>query len=96
MPWLDQKKEGSLLLSLHIQPGAAKTRIVGLHGDRLKVAVAAPPVDGRANREIEKFLAKIIGCAARDIEVVAGQTSRQKRVEIRGCSAVDIRRILTG
>ncbi|PIE72824.1 MAG: YggU family protein [Deltaproteobacteria bacterium] len=93
MPWLDRRKDGTLVLSLHVQPGAAKTRLAGLHGDRLKLAVAAPPVDGKANGEIVRFLAKVIGCAARDVEVIAGQTSRQKRVAVYRCSEVDIRKI---
>lgn len=94
MPWLKQKKDGSLVLSLHVQPGTAKSKIIGMYGERLKIAVSAPPVDGKANQEIEKFLAKKLGCAVRNVAVVVGHNSRQKGVEIQGCEEADIRKML--
>lgn len=79
------------MLLLHVQPGARRAGIIGLHGERLKIAVTAPPVDGKANRQIEKLLAGVCGCAARDIAVVAGHGARQKRVEINGLPADEVR-----
>ncbi len=90
MPWLGSCRNGSALL-LHVQPGARRTAVVGLHGERLKIAVTAPPVDGKANREIEKLLAGVCGCAVRDVTVVGGHGCRQKRVEICGLTAVEVR-----
>ncbi len=94
MPWLDSCKGGSVLL-LHVQPGARRTAVVGLHGERLKLAVTAPPVDGRANRQIEKLIAGVCGCAVRDVTVVGGHGCRQKRVEICGLPAAEVRQKMT-
>ncbi len=76
---------------LHVQPGARRTAFVGFHGDRIKAAVAAPPVGGKANRQVEKLLASVCGCPARDVSVSSGQSSRQKRVEISGLSESVVR-----
>ena len=61
MSWCVQAADGSLILTLHIQPGARKTEIVGLHGDALKIRLAAPPVDGKVNAALLGFLAKACG-----------------------------------
>ncbi len=87
MTWFRQEKD-RLVLTLHIQPGAKRTGVQGLHGDALKIRVAAPPVEGAANEELRRFLAKTFGVALRDVEQLSGQTSRAKRFAIRG-SRVD-------
>lgn len=71
-----------LVLELHVQPGAKKSEFAGLHGERMKVRLAAPPVDGKANAELIAFLAGHYGVAKADVEILAGLTSRQKRVAI--------------
>jgi YggT family protein len=78
--WLNQAADGSLMLSLHIQPGAKKTEIAGLHGEALKIRLAAPPVDGKANAALIAFLAKTCGVPKSAVELVSGDTSRTKRV----------------
>ena len=85
-PFLKQEKSGTWLLQLWIQPKASKPGFAGIHGDRLKVRVAASPVDGRANRELVRFLAGILELAPASIELVAGFTSRQKTVRIEAIS----------
>ena len=70
------------LLTLHVQPGARATAIQGRHGDALKVRLAAPPVDGKANAELVRFLAETLQVPRSALEIVAGQASRQKRVRI--------------
>jgi len=80
-------RDGSLVLSLHIQPGAKKTAVVGPHGDALKIRLAAPPVDGKANAALLAFLAQKLGAGATvkpAVELVGGQTSRAKRVRVAG------------
>lgn len=67
-----------MTLLLSVQPRAKKTRIVGLHDGRLKIAVKSPPVDGKANREVLKFLAGLFGLAPRDLSVKSGGQFRQK------------------
>lgn len=70
------------LLTLHVQPGAKVTAIQGRHGDALKVRLAAAPVDGKANAELLRFLADALRVPRSAVQLIAGQTSRQKRVRI--------------
>jgi uncharacterized protein (TIGR00251 family) len=81
VPW--RREDGdTLLLSLHVQPGAKRTEVVGRHGDALKVRLAAPPVDGKANAELLRFLAAAFGVPLRNVTLLRGETSRQKTVRI--------------
>jgi uncharacterized protein (TIGR00251 family) len=75
---------GRLVLELHVQPGAARTDVAGLHGDRLKIRLAARAVGGQANACLVVFLADRLGAARRDVEIVAGAAARRKRVTVRG------------
>ncbi len=87
MSWLSQAGDGSVILTLHIQPGAKKTEIVGLHGEALKIRLAAPPVDGKANAALVAFLAKLCGVSRSDVALVSGESARAKRVRIVGAAA---------
>lgn len=73
-----------LLLSVHAQPGASRTKIVGEHGGSLKIAVQAPPVDGAANEAITEFLAEALGLSRRNIGLKSGATGRKKVFTITG------------
>ena len=75
---LRQDEKGNWLLSIHAQPGAKKTAMVGLHGDRLKVRLAAPPVDGKANKVLIAWAAKTFGVSRSAVRLIRGQSSRQK------------------
>jgi len=77
-----------LTLILHVQPGAKKTAVAGLHGDALKIRLAAPPVEGRANEALLRFIADFFHVPLRDVQLKQGEQSRHKRVEVRG-SLVD-------
>ena len=70
------------LLAIHAQPGAKATEVVGLHGEDLKIRVAAPPTEGRANAALEDFIARALGVPRRCVLVVKGATSRRKTVRI--------------
>ena len=72
----------ALVLRLRIQPRAAHDALVGPHGDRLKVRLTAPPVDGRANAHLCAFLAGVCGVAASRVALTAGTTGRDKTVRI--------------
>ena len=72
----------TLELTLHVQPGASRTEVCGTHGDALKVRLAAPPVDGKANAELLRFLAEIFGVPRRNVTLLRGETSRAKVVQI--------------
>lgn len=74
----------ALLLTLHVQPGAKQSEIAGLHDDALKIRLAAPPVDGRANEALLQFIAKCFAVAPRNVELVRGSQSRHKVVKVSG------------
>ena len=75
-------KKGGELLSVHVQPGARHTEAAGLHGDRLKVRLAAPPVDGKANAALVAWVAELFDVPRSSVTVVRGHTSRQKTLRI--------------
>ncbi len=80
---------GGVEIDLWVQPRASKTAVVGLQGDAIKVRVAAPPVDGRANTELVRFLAKRLGVPRSAVEMVRGEKGRRKTVRIAGLTAAD-------
>jgi hypothetical protein len=69
-------------LALHVQPGARRSGLVGQHGDRLKVTVSAPATDGRANAALIALLAEQLSLPRSALQLVAGASSREKRVRI--------------
>ncbi|MBI3773009.1 MAG: YggU family protein [Gammaproteobacteria bacterium] len=71
-----------LILELRVQPRASRDEISGLHGERLKVRITAPPVDGAANSHLLAFLAKVFGVAKSQVTLLAGESGREKRVRI--------------
>lgn len=86
LPWLRVSGD-DVVLSLHIQPGAKKTEVAGLHGEALKIRLHAPPVDGKANDALIAFLAERLGVPKARVVLETGQTSRSKRVRVVGLSA---------
>ena len=80
-PW--RREDGAaLILTLHVQPGASRTQVVGVHGDALKIKLAAPPVDGKANDALLHFFADVFGVPLRNVVLVRGQSARAKVVRI--------------
>lgn len=77
-------------ITLHVQPRASKTEVAGMHGDAIKVRVAAPPVEGAANEEVRRFLAKMLGVPVSAVTVVHGETGRRKTVEVVGAKAAEV------
>lgn len=75
------------MLDLHIQPGAKKSGVVGLHGDALKLRIASPPIDGRANAELVAFLSEALDVPKQSLAVVKGATSRRKTVRVTDADA---------
>lgn len=75
-------QDGAVLLLVRAQPGAKQTRLVGLHGERLKVALAAPPVDGKANAVLLAALADWLGLPNNRLALVHGATGRDKTVRV--------------
>lgn len=89
MSWVRAAGDGSELLVL-VQPRASRTKVVGLHDGRLKVALAAPPVDGAANAALVEFLADALGARKSDVALVDGETGRRKRLTVRGVAPAEI------
>ncbi|MBS1210939.1 MAG: YggU family protein [Proteobacteria bacterium] len=89
-----QQADGALTLSLHVQPGAKRTEFAGLHGEALKIRLAAPPVDGKANICLQAFLAKFLGVPKSAVSLLAGESSRQKIVRIEGAAAPAVARLI--
>jgi len=71
-----------LVLRLYIQPKASRDTIIGLHGDEVKVAITAPPVDGQANAHLVKYLAKQFRVAKSQVLIEKGELGRHKQVKI--------------
>ena len=71
-----------LVLAVHVQPRAHRDEIVGIHGDRLKIRIAAPPVEGRANQHLIGFLAEVFDVPASNVELLGGSSGREKRLRV--------------
>ena len=84
--WFRVAGDGRITLTLHIQPGAKKTAVVGRHGDALKIRLAAPPVDGKANAALLEFIADTLGLPKAAVNLKSGHTSRRKVVEVDGAT----------
>jgi uncharacterized protein (TIGR00251 family) len=84
--WRRDAEDGSLTLQIHAQPGARSTAVTGIHGEgsesHLKIALAAPPVDGKANAVLRAFLAEAFGVPQRNVTLLRGESGRKKLVRI--------------
>ena len=84
------------LLNLRVSPGAQCTSFAGIYGeDAIKLRVAAPPVEGKADAKAERYVAGLLGVAASDVSVVRGVSSRNKSLLVRGAETEDVREILS-
>ena len=81
--WL-QRYPDRITLALRVQPRASRDEVSGIHGDRLKVRICAPPVDGAANRHLCRYLADLFGVPAASVRLVRGESGRDKTVEVTG------------
>ena len=79
--------DGAITFAVRVVPRASKTAVAGEHDGALRVRVAAPPVEGAANEELIRFLAKEFGVPARDVEIRSGHASKTKVVRVVGASA---------
>jgi uncharacterized protein len=89
-----REKDGAVIFTVRVAPRAAKSEIVGEHDGVLKVRLAAPPVDGAANEELIKLLAKECGVAKSNVEILSGLASRTKTIAIAHVSPEKITSIL--
>jgi len=89
-----RKVEGGVVVSVKVQPNASKDRVVGEHADQIKIAVTVAPEKGKANKAVIKILSKSLGVKSSDIQIVSGETSRDKKVFIRNINEEDINRVI--
>jgi uncharacterized protein len=93
MAWV-RDEAGGVVLEVLVQPRASRTRVVGEHDGRLKVQLAAPPVEGEANRALIEFLAEALDVPKADVVLQRGETGRRKTVRVAGVSAAQVRAAL--
>ena len=89
-----RKVEGGIVVSVKVQPNASKDRVVGEHADQIKIAVTVAPEKGKANKAVIKVLSQWLGIKSSDIQIVSGETSRDKKVFIRNINEEDFNRII--
>jgi uncharacterized protein (TIGR00251 family) len=88
-PWV-RDEVGAAVLEVLVQPRASRTRVVGEHDGRLKVQLAAPPVEGEANQALVEFLAGELGVRRAEVAIVRGETGRRKTVRVAGVTAAQV------
>ena len=94
MEFISKLKDGTIVLSLYIQPRASRTCIYGVHDGALKLGITASPTDGKANKAVVGFLASVFKIPKRNVTLVSGLQSRRKRCRIAGVSLEDIHQCL--
>jgi len=86
-----REQDGAITFEVRVAPRASRNRVVGIQDGALKVALTAPPVDGAANEALKKLLAKALGVAKSDVEILRGDRARIKVLRVQGVSANDVR-----
>ncbi|QDE30474.1 MULTISPECIES: DUF167 family protein YggU [Shewanella] len=80
--YINDEQQGDLLLFVYVQPKASRDQIIGLHGDELKIAITAPPIDGKANAYLSKYLAKACKVPKSQVHILKGEQGRHKQIKI--------------
>lgn len=91
--WLRTLADGSVVLTLHVHPNAKNTGFAGRHGEAIKLRLAAPPVDGKANAAMCAFVADFCNVSRASVTLIRGHTSRLKSVHIETSDAAVIARL---
>jgi len=94
MPLDVQEQNGVIVLAVRVQPRASRNALAGEHDGALKVRLTAPPLDGRANEACCRLLAEQLKISASAVRILAGERSRNKRVELRGVTADQVRKLV--
>jgi uncharacterized protein (TIGR00251 family) len=89
------EQDGKLTFKVQVVPRASRSEIVGEHNGALRIRIAAPPVDGAANEELIRTLARALGVRRNAIEITSGQTARTKQVRVTGVTWSDLQNLLT-
>jgi hypothetical protein len=91
---LENRPEG-VVIAVRVSAAASRDRVLGEHAGALKVSVSAPPEKGKANAAVRALIAKTLGVAASHVSIVAGETSRDKKVLVRGADIETVRQTLS-
>lgn len=83
--------EGCIRITCRVQPRASREALAGMIGNALKIALTAPPVEGKANAALCAFFAKTLKCPKSAVSIVSGTTSKNKIVELQGISLAEVR-----
>ena len=86
--------EETTIFKIHLLPRASRDEICGLQGDAIKVRVTAPPIEGKANMALQRFIAKKLHLAASQVEIMAGKRSRKKILKVSGISRTEVEKAL--
>jgi uncharacterized protein (TIGR00251 family) len=90
------ERDGALTVDVLVTPRASRPKVGPIHGDRLKLAVTSPPVDGEANAAVIELLARALGLPRAAVEVTAGHSSRRKTVRLRGATRAALEAVIAG
>jgi uncharacterized protein (TIGR00251 family) len=90
------EKDGGVTVDIVVQPRAARPGVGPVVGDRLRISVSAPPVDGKANQAVAEVLAGALGLRPSAVALVRGETGRRKTVRIQGATLAALERLLRG
>jgi uncharacterized protein (TIGR00251 family) len=93
-PKSDKMQGAAIILKIHLLPRASRDEIVGLHGDALKVRITAPPLEGKANKALKRFIAKKLNLSSSQVAIIAGERSREKILKISGVTQEDVEKAL--
>lgn len=92
--WIKARGE-NILISVRVQPGASKNAVTGIKEDSLNIKLCSPPVDGRANDSLIRFVAKRLDVSRSSIQIIQGIKNRKKLLEVSGVSMADAEKALT-
>lgn len=95
MSYITAKNDNEVLLSVYVQPKSSRNRIAGIHDNMLKIAITAPPVDGKANSQITAFIAKLFKVPKSAITIVSGHQGRKKKITVSGINTTTAHNILS-
>jgi uncharacterized protein len=87
-----QESSGGVTFAVRLHPRAKKNAIAGELGDAIKISLAAPPIEGKANEACIEFFAKLLKVPRSSVTIASGQTNRRKVIRVLGLSAVDVRK----
>ena len=91
-----QEQDGRLVFTVRVVARASRSSVIGEHGGQLRVRIAAPPVDGAANEELVRVLARALGLPTRDVEITSGHSSKIKRVRATGATGEQLEMLARG